>query len=292
MNIQLYILQYSNSPLEKFKLVWLRNRHVGDKNQNELLQFKIDEQLGDSDLKGNLKKSIMARVNKAREYQLGTLLRAELSRLSEHNIQMADWDEAIHVAIEEEEYTNTPYEKLECLRRLLIGYMCKKDYLRASVISERLQQLFPEERFSNQQDEFNIFNDAHEWKHVEEVIFMLIILAIVRNNISDYVKRLYQSRPTLSVFGNDVDRLAYNFVFAVIFDSVPSEKAYFGDTIEVLKDDQGLKEFLVRDPWLSDSDSLNTVIVDKLKGILKARLLNVDCCPNELVRKELQSLFV
>lgn len=285
-------MQLTRSPIDSIKLEWLRLHDPDAQNYVDTFTFFYEEKHSTMDERGEQEAVLLARLEKARSYQLGTLIRLELSYLSQHYIDHSEWEKAIHVAVEEEELANTAIEKMECLRRQLIGYMAKKDYIRAALIVERLEQTFPSDKFALQNDDFSFFNDSQDKCRVEEVIFLLLILSMVRGELTDYVKALYQERHHFSLFSNGIDRTAYNFIFAVMFDRVPSESAYFGDTLSVLKDWSGLEQFISRDPWLSGIDNVVPKLLNKLKSTLKGRLLNIEKCPNVSVRAELQSLLI
>ena len=292
MDIRSYILQLTYSPIDSIKFKWLKDHEADTQEFTDTFTYYLEQRERMLDENGEQETLLLSRLEKAQSYQLGTLIRLELAHLSQYYINHSQWEKAIHVAVEEEGLANAAIEKMECLRRLLIGYMAKRDYLRAALVAERLEQIFPIGRLSDQSDDFCLFNGSLDMCQIEEVVLLLLILAMVRGEITDYVTALHRERPLLTLCANAMDRTAYNFIFAILFDNVPRERACFGNIFSVLKDHSGFSQYIERDPWLSAVDGLQQSLLTKLRTTLRGRLLNIEQCSNEQVRQELQTLLL
>lgn len=291
MDYRTYILQLGFDGIDAIKFNKLQDCAELNEKYHDTLEYYREERQSHNAKSREQETLLPARLEKAKSYNLGTLIRLELSNLSQYYIDCLEWDQAIHYAVEEEELACTAVEKLECLRRLLLGYMAKKDYIRAALVAERIESTFPIDLLDSENEDFSLFNCSQNDKHVEEVVFLMIMLAVVRGTMSTYVTRLNQERHWFTQFINPIDLAAYRFIFAIIFNQVPNDKAVFGDVLSVLKNDTVLVKYLQMDPWLSGVENIHTSLLHNLKTILQSHLLNIEKCPNEELRVELRALF-
>jgi hypothetical protein len=204
----------------------------------------------------------------------------------------AEWSMAIHVAVEEEELANTAPEKFSCFRRLLVGYMAKRDYVRASMVAENVRNLFPIEAHSDKMNEASFFCELFDKRHQEEVIFLLTILSIVCDDVCEYVRSLHAYHGRLVLFANSTDSDAYNFIFSIFINKqIPEKRAYFGDIFSIFSDSYGLEEFVRIDPWLSRVPQFGQRLLSSLRALLRLRLSNISCCSNDIVKGQLEKIL-